>query len=302
MIHFILSALLLFLTGSIHKAYSQYQKEIIVSESDFKTIGKTPAILKEASGLYIDETRGLWSHNDDRFPILYRFDTLGKVINTIHLNHSNIGWEAITADTNGNVYIGGFGNNKNDRKDLAILKIKPLNTITERVTQGELIRFSYSDQTSFPPSANKKNYDSDALIFFQDALYIFSKNRTNPYTGYTRIYRLPQEPGTHVAELVDSIYTGKGNMMENWVTDAAVNPDKNMLALLGHDKIWLITNFEDATFSKGKITLINLPHFTHKAGLAFMDNTTLYVVDEKEFDILGGNIYKINLGLLPGFK
>lgn len=291
--------LILFFT-SCYNTFSQTpgNRKDALSESEFKTIGKTPAILKEASGLYVDQNQTFWSHNDDRYPILYNFDSTGVVLKVIHLNHTNIGWEAITSDQTGAIYIAATGNNKNDRRDLAVIKIKPLNTITEKVTQGQLIRFSYSGQTAYPPPASKKNYDSDALIAMGDSLFIFTKNRTNPNTGYSYVYRLPQEPGNYSAALVDSIFTGKGSLMENWVTDAAISPDMKTLALLGHDKIWIITEFENRSFSKGKITLLKLPHLTHKAGLAFFGNSNLYIVDEKEFDILGGNIYKLELNSL----
>ncbi|HRE68657.1 MAG TPA: hypothetical protein PLM56_16615 [Cyclobacteriaceae bacterium] len=293
--------ILLFLLLSFYSTFSQRpenRKEIVLSESEFKTIGKTPAILKEASGLYIDENGTFWSHNDDRYPILYNFDSAGIVKKVVHLNHTNIGWEGITSDRAGNMYIAGIGNNKNDRKDLAIIKIKPLNAITEKVTQGQLIHFSYSDQTEYPPPSSKKNFDSDALIAWGDTLLIFTKNRTNPNTGYSHIYQLSQQPGNYIAMLIDSVFTGQGSLMENWVTDAALSPDMKMLALLGHDKIWIITDFENRPFSQGKITLLRLPHVTHKAGLAFSGNSSIYVVDEKEFDILGGNIYKLDLNPL----
>ena len=295
--------MILIVGSATQHCFAQAKNKITtLTETEFRAIGKIPPVLKEASGLYIDKDGLLWSHNDDRLPVLYCFDTLGNVIKTIYLNHNNIGWEAITTDSLGNIYIGAIGNNKNDRKDLTIIKIKPLHTISEKITQGELIRFSYANQTDFPPTPDKKNYDSDALIFNQGFLYIFTKNRTNPNTGFTRIYQVSPEPGTHKAMLVDSIFTGKGSLTESWITDAALSPDKKMLALLGHDKIWLITNFKNHLFSKGNIEILQLPHFTHKAGIAFRDNTLLYVVDEKEFDILGGNIYRLDIKPRPEKK
>jgi hypothetical protein len=286
------TCLLLFLICPI---YAQKRAEVLVTESELITVGKTPAILKETSGLYIDQTGNLWSHNDDRLPILYCFDTVGTVLKVIHLNHLNIGWEAISADSAGNIFIGAFGNNKNDRKDLAVIKLNPLHTLSARIEQGQLIRFHYADQRNFPPPAQNLQYDADALLVWHKSLYIFSKNRTTPHTGYTRVYKLPQQPGNQIASLTDSIFTGKGAIMDNWVTDAAISPDKKTLALLGHDKIWLITDFTYDNFSKGKITRLKLPHMTHKAGIAFANNTTVYIVDEKEFEILGGYIYKLKI-------
>ena len=84
-------------------------------------------------------------------------------------------------------------------------------------------------------------------------------------------------------------------MMENWVTSADISPDGKWLALLSHDKIWLVTAFENRRFSAGKILLINLDHLSHKAGLCFSSNTMVYIVDELEFGFLGGKLYSLDL-------
>jgi sugar lactone lactonase YvrE len=39
------------------------------------------------------------------------------------LQNTNIDWEDITKDKDGNLYVGDFGNNDNERKDLCIYKI-----------------------------------------------------------------------------------------------------------------------------------------------------------------------------------
>jgi len=271
--------------------------KVDIKESDarWKTVAQVPKIIKEASGLYIDKNKNFWSHNDDRYPILYCFDSTGVIIKTVYLNHPNKGWEDLAADDNDNLYIGAFGNNTNDRKDLTIYKINSVNTITAKITTSEAIRYRYNDQHNFPATPSNRNYDADALIALRDSLFIFTKNRTEPFTGYTRVYSLPQTPGNYVAELVDSIYIGPGPMMENWITGADLSPDKSTLALVGHEKIWLINKFNGSKFSKGKITEIQLPHFTHKAGISFSGNDTLYVVDELEFEILGGQLYKLQI-------
>jgi len=270
-------------------------RQIQVSETAFKQVGTLPPILKEASGLYIDQQSNLWSHNDDRYSILYCFDSTGLILKTVHLNHPNKGWEALAADRVGNIFIAATGNNKNDRQDLHVVKVKPPNTITEKITQVELIWFNYENQVAFPPAVQHQNFDADALLFYNDSLFIFSKNRTRPFTGYSTIYYLPQTLGKHKALKIDSLYIGKGPMMEAWITDVALSPDKKILALLGHDKIWLISDFKNKRFSEGTVLQLNLPHFTHKAGIAFKNNSSIYVVDEKEFEILGGNIYQLDL-------
>ena len=260
-----------------------------------KTVSSLPKILKEASGLEITSSRLLWTHNDDRFAILYGLDTLGNVVKAIHLNHINHGWEDLTRDEDGNLYIGDFGNNENKRKDLAILKLPDPEKISNEIINAESIAFNYPDQSQFPPSDAQKNFDADAFVSIGDSLYIITKNRTQPFTGYAKIYRLPSTPGKYEALLYDSLYLGNGPMIDHWVTSADVSPDGKFLALLSHDCLWIVTDFKNRRFSAGKIFRIDLGNFSHKTGLCFASDTIIYIVDELEFRFLGGKLYALDL-------
>lgn len=260
-----------------------------------KETGKLPAHINEASGLVITSPGKLWAHNDDGLPVLFCVDSTGKIIRSIHINSANKGWEALAIDKNKNVYIGAFGNNKNDRDDLRILKISNPETIEAPITNPEIINFKYEDQHTFPPPAALRNFDADAMIALDSSLYIFTKNRTVPFTGFTKIYRLPNRPGNHTATLIDSIQLGGKTMMDYWVTGADLSPDQTTLALLGHTYIWVISDFKEYQFSSGRITRLELDHYTHKAGIVFVSNNELYLVDENEMGILGGKIYCLNL-------
>ncbi len=293
--YFLFSFLLLVSQGVAQGLPAVKIRKISIAEDKITVVTTLPKILKEASGLYIDKQGNFWSHNDDRYSFLYCFDSTGTILKTVYLNHPNKGWEDLAHDENNNVYIGAFGNNRNDRKDLTIYKIKSPDSITSKVTMGETIKYQYSDQVSFPPAEANRNYDADALIAFQDSLYIFTKNRTKPFTGFTRVYQLPQQHGEYEAELVDSIFVGSGPMMEHWITGADMSPDKKTLVLLGHEKLWVINNFKGSKFSTGSLSEITLPDFTHKAGVSFYGNNIIYIVDEKEFEILGGNLYRIDI-------
>ena len=260
-----------------------------------KYTATVPKIIKEASGLEMTSSGLLWTHNDDRLPILYGLDTAGNIIKTVHLNHSNNGWEDLTRDDQGHFYIGAFGNNKNNRKNLEILKLPDPETVAGNVINAGVIRFSYPDQRQFPPPDSHKNFDADALVSIGDSLFIFTKNRTQPFSGYTKVYRLPSTPGKFEAILYDSILLGKGEMMDHWVTSADVSPDGKWLALLSHDCIWILSDFNKRRFSEGSIRKIELGNFSHKTGLCFASNTRLYLIDELEMGFLGGRIYSIDL-------
>jgi hypothetical protein len=276
----------------------QDSPSIRVIDSDkviLQEVGTLPKIVKEASGLTITSDLRLWTHNDGGLPVLYCVDTLGNLLKTLYLNHPNSGWEDLTQDDKGNFYLGSFGNNKNDKKSCKIYIIMPPDSIKSNVYTADVIKYTYKDQTSFPAPPAQKNFDVDAFITFKDSLYLFSKNRTNPFTGFSKVYALPQKPGEYQAITVDSIYLGKGAMMDFWVTGAALSRDKKTLALLSHDCIWLIRDFHGSKFSTGKIYKINLKHFSHKAGICFVSNDALFIVDELELNLIGGKIYKLNL-------
>jgi hypothetical protein len=258
-----------------------------------KEVGTLPKILKEASGLEYT-SKHFWSHNDDGIPALYCLDSVGHLIRAIQINSMNRGWEDLTQDEQRNFYIGGFGNNKNDKKELKIYKIPDPETISQPVTEPEIIHYSYSDQKAFPPDITNKNFDVDAFFAWQGSLYLFTKNRSAPFNGYSKIYKLSAEPGKHVAQLIDSIYVGEGPMINNWITSADLSPDKKTLALLFHDRIWFLVNFKENKFSTATIYQLDLKHYSHKAGLCFKDNRTIFIVDELEV-IIGGKLYTLNL-------
>lgn len=270
-------------------------KIIHIPKYALKELGKLPPHISEASGLVITSPGKFWTHNDDGIPALYCIDSSGNLLRSIHLNSTNTSWEALAMDKQRNLYIGAFGNNKNDRNDLRILKINNPEAIESQITQPEIINFKYQDQKSFPPPAHLRNFDADALIALDSSLYLFTKNRTVPFTGFTKIYRIPNTPGNHTAVLIDSLNLGGKTMMDYWVTGADLSPDKSILALLGHTCIWLISDFTQNHFSTGKITKLELDHYTHKAGIAFDSGNQLYIVDENEFGVLGGKIYYLNL-------
>ena len=276
--------------------YSQPSPPVTIDKAPrISVLGSLPKTLKEASGLEMSASGMLWTHNDDRYPVLYALDSTGHVVKAIHLNERNNGWEDLAQDSEGNFYIGAFGNNNNNRKDLAILKIPDPESVTQTIINAEIIRYVYSDQRAFPPAESQLNFDADAFTSKDDSLFIFTKNRTNPFSGYTKVYRLPHEPGSHEALLYDSIYLGNGSMMHYWVTSADISPDGKWLALLSHDCLWLTTGFRNNRFSSGKTFRIPLDNFSHKAGLCFASNEKVFIVDELEFGVLGGQIYAVEL-------
>ena len=270
-----------------------FSQTIVVSK-----ICKLPSVLTEASGAELTTTNKIWSHNDSGGnPDLYEFDTSGTLLRTLNIsNATNVDWEEIRRDTIGNLYIDDMGNNANSRTDLKIYKLSNFDAISGSSAFASTISFSYPDQFYFPPAPSQMNFDCEAFVAYNDSLYLFSKDRSNPYTGFTKLYRLPTQAGTYVAELIDSFFTGNVSEQENSITSAALSPNQSKLMLISHYACWEFTNFTNRNFFKG-----NVQHYyfsggssQYKEGVVFLTENELYLTDEKHTSG-EGNLYRMEM-------
>lgn len=255
-----------------------------------------PSVLDETSGLVAVNKNNIWSHNDSgNNPELYNFDSTGNLLRTLVIsNATNIDWEDLTTDTSGDFYIGDIGNNANNRQNLKIYHITNPSLILGDSAVAEVINYSYSDQVAFPPHDSLKNFNAEGLIAFGDSLYIFSKDLSDPYSGYTKMYRLPKIAGTHVAQLVDSFYTGSGSQFTSSITGAAISPDSSRLFLLGYSKCWIFSDFTGANFFSGTCKVLDFSGLSQKEGVCFISLNEVYITDE-ESNNTGQKLYYLNL-------
>ncbi len=263
---------------------------------ELELIAHLPKSAKEISGM-IFTTEGFWVHNDsDNGPYIMLMTAEGLIKTVKKITHAvNFDWEDIAADREGNLFIGDIGNNINIRRTLQVYKVaNPLKNSEMRVP-AEIIEFNYPSQKSFPPKNNELIYDAEALIYFNDSLFIFNKNRSLPYDGYVRVYKIPAKPGKYQAQLADSIYLGGKNSFNSWITGADISKDGKRLALLSSDKVWVFENFKGSHFFKGAIHLIKMNHFSQKEAICFDDKNDLVIADELFENIMGGNLYRLIL-------
>lgn len=246
------------------------------------SLAELPSALKESSGLEMTENDIFWSHNDhNNSAELYGLDKNGKLLHTLKFGQvSNVDWEDLAQDEIGNLYIGDVGNNDNDRKDLVIYKLSgiDLNQNNNNISIEE-IRFSFDNQTEFPPNKSEYFFDVEALFSKGDFLYLFTKDRSSPFTGKTRLYRLPNTAGTHIAVFLDEFITddkkGKGQ-----ITAADISPDGTMVALLSNEVVWLFREFVADDFFSGNMERLDLPFERQMESIVFKDNCTLYLTNE----------------------
>jgi hypothetical protein len=255
--------------------------------------------INETSGLiYLNQK--LITLNDSGEPALYEIDSIsGKVTRKVVIsNATNYDWEDICNDSM-YIYIGDFGN-VGSRTDLKIYRLSIssyLTTLNDTVTV-DTIKFSYSDQTDFTPDQFNTNYDAEALISYNDSLYIFTKNWGNYWTN---IYALPKTPGTYQISKVDSI-NSKG-----LVTGATYDSVSSTILLIGYilvsPFIIKISDFTLNEFFSGTVErylIPPLPNLSYKMeGITSISQNQYYITAE-EIDILKSALYRLDTYNLSG--
>ena len=234
-------------------------EEKVKNPADYNNLVKITLLddaVKESSGLVFLNDK-LITHNDSGGAnSLYQLDTLnGSISKTTTIkNSTNKDWEDIAVDSQ-YIYIGDFGNNNGNRKDLLIYKIKIsdyLNSGNSSINNEE-IKFSYSDQTIFNASPYNTNFDAEAIISLGNNLYIFTKNWVNKWTN---IYSLEKNAGTYIASKIDSIN------VKGFITAADYDQSTNTISLLGYENnsnfLIELSEFKNSNFSAGTIKRYNL--------------------------------------------
>lgn len=256
--------------------------------------------LTEISGIEFDKKNQLWAINDSGDdPNIYQLAQDGSISRTIRIsNAKNIDWEDMTQDDFGHFFLGDFGNNDNNRKWLTIYKIENPIDIKGDSTQAEIIKFTYSDQESFPAKQDNKNFDLEAFVFYQDHLYLFTKNRKKPFDGKTNLYKIGDHAANFNAKKVSSFTTCTHSEKLCWITSAALSPNRKKLALLDSERVWIFENWEGDDFFSGDAYKIDLGIVTQKEAITFYDDETLIFTDE-EYMGIGRNVYVLELDETP---
>ncbi|MCC9136219.1 hypothetical protein [Pontibacter silvestris] len=245
-----------------------------------ETLAKLDKEVEESSGIeQIPGTNNKYlTHNDaGNKPRLYQINEQGEVEQTYKPDLPNVDWEDLTQDNSGNFYIADTGNNSNKRRELAIYKLKLGN-----LEQAQAIRFSYEDQDEFPPSKKDRNFDSEAIFWHNNKLYLISKDRGRSETA--KVYQLPDQPGKYQAKLIGSI------KVKAQITGAAISSNAETIALLSDEKLHIINGFNSVeNFYEGELQNISLKEAGQTEGVTFINDNTLMLTSE------GGNLYRYSL-------
>ena len=228
----------------------------------------------------------LWTLGDSGFePALFHIDPhTGEILDKrIVPGANNVDWESLAADEEF-IYIGDFGNNRGARRNLGIYKIplEFLKASKESIgqMQAEFIGFSYPEQTVFPNNYGH-NFDGEALISYQDSLYLFTKNHQNLRSS---IYAIPKASGIHQARLISSLDT-KGT-----ITAATKSLDNQTVILAGYEYlhpsgfkpfVWILEDFSAPDFFSGSQKRVDLSLDRQIEAIAYNGSSQVYLTAER---------------------
>lgn len=254
-----------------------------------------PASLDETSGL-IFWAGGIWTFNDSGgLPVIYKVDTIsGEIIQSITvLNAENTDWEDITQDED-NIYVGDFGNNNGDRKDLKVYKLdkSSIPSVGNAGVYAGVISFSYGDQHDFTPSYNANEYDCEAIICVDNKLYLFTKNWVSQTT---RLYELPIVSGAYSILPVDSFD------VDGLITGAGYSGDKNQVIMSGYKNykpfLFLLFDYYENEFYSGNKRRIDTDGMlgAQTEGICFKNGYNALLSCEKS--IFDQQVFKLNTAI-----
>lgn len=212
-------------------------------------LGELNPSMNETSGLQWIQGR-LFSINDsgNSAEIQEINPENGVLIRKIKVtNVPNVDWEDLAASST-HLFIGDFGNNVGNRTDLKILKISIPALLAQSEVAAEVMEFSYPDQRDFSGVNANHNFDCEAMIFWENQLHLFSKNRGD---GRTKRYTLAASAEKQVAALAESVDA------EGLITGADVSPDGKNVVLLGYENqgisarsfLWTFASVSGSVFS-----------------------------------------------------
>ncbi|MFN4123033.1 MAG: hypothetical protein ACK4GL_06985 [Flavobacteriales bacterium] len=259
-----------------------------------QTAGNLHSSIKESSGIDQDPWGRIWTHNDggDQARV-YQINEQGATLRTLNiLNAQNIDWEDITISTDGYMFVADLGNNSNDRNDLKIYKVN-LNELTENQHSiaAEIIHVRYNEQVAFPPPQSQRHFDVEAIAWRNRKLYLFTKNRSSPNDGLTRIYELPDAPGSYNLSAIMTFFTST-NVSEGRITAADFSDDGSQLVLISTNKLWHFKNLSTQFSLNVPVTIFSMEPITQKEAVCFIDECKILLTDEvNDSQSSGGKIY-----------
>jgi hypothetical protein len=245
--------------------------------------------LNEISGLETLNDSTLIALNDGgNKSDLFLLNTKGEILREVNvLDVKNHDWEDIAKDDT-YIYIGDIGNNENKRENLSILKVRISDILTRDDVEAEKIAFSYAEQEDFPPEKESLFYDAEGIAVYKDSIWVFTKDRSQPFQGISYVYKLPTQPGDYSVEARHKLPVGKGGWWSDGITAVDIYDDLVYILTYNRFAIYSIRN--------GSFKLEHKHIFggiTQRESLVVLSPDAIFVADERNPLVGEGQIYKI---------
>ncbi|WP_162051730.1 NHL repeat-containing protein [Pontibacter pamirensis] len=236
---------------------------------EVQRIGRLDSRISESSGLAFASDSTFWTHSDGgSLNELYLFNLKGELLQTVPLQVPNRDWEDLAEDEQGQLYIGDFGNNANNRQNLQVYKLQP-----ETRTVDDTIRFSYADQTEFPPPRPERHYDLEGFLYHTDSLYLFTKSRALCKT-ITKRYSLPAKGGEYTLAPQEEL------RVKSPITAAAMSPAQDQFALLGYGRLYLFEMEDGRVNFSGKRSCLPIARTGQAEAILYLSPDQLLITNE----------------------
>ena len=250
-----------------------FLSSFVFAQTDFKL----PSELSEISGLEKLTDSLLIAINDGgNEPLIYVLDLTGKIrAKKVVTNATNIDWEALAIDEK-YVYIGDFGNNLNERKDLCIYQISRNSILHEEPLVAEKMSISYREQKEFPPNDKERYFDAEAMTFFEGQLWIFTKNSTKPFDGISFIYMVQFEANQAKSlSKVTELKLNKTSYLKDAVTSACT--EGHSIVVTTYNRL-IKLDFPKQGLSKSNI--YKYPHIQQVEACACLGDHSYFISNE----------------------
>ncbi len=250
-----------------------FLSSFVFAQADFKL----PSELSEISGLEKISDSLLIAINDGgNEPLLFILDLSGNITRKIRVsNATNIDWEALAIDEK-YVYIGDFGNNLNERKDLCIYQISRNSILNEEPLVAEKMSISYREQKEFPPNDKERYFDAEAMTFFEGQLWIFTKNSTKPFDGISVIYMVQFEANQAKSlSKVTELKLNKTSYLKDAVTSACT--EGHSIVVTTYNRL-IKLDFPKQGLSKSNI--YKYPHIQQVEACACLGDHSYFISNE----------------------
>jgi len=278
----VISLSLLMAAGSLAQSAGEGQLPAVVEyPAKLTKAFNLPRKVNETSGL-IHFSEAFWTFNDSGGkPEIYKIDPEdGAIIQTVVLEGArNRDWEDMCQDET-HIYLGDFGNNQGNRKDLRVYKIAK-SSITEETlvtVPAETIFFSYTDQLNFTTRDRRHDHDCESMVSHGDRLLLFSKNWAN---GKSRMYSLSKEPGIHSISPVFE-FDARG-----LVTGASLCAKNDQLVMVGYTNrvpfVYIFPGFDGTGLDTSTALRINFSQMpqVQTEGICFVEENKLAISAEQ---------------------